>query len=86
MLRSYSKKTEETAQGVASVGVTQPVPFNLSSGVRKRRHSADTRQDAGFRSAAEIASKFQRDTPDRFRSKPRVRPRSVSPGQAQANK
>ena len=82
MLRSYSKKPE-SGPGVA-IGVTQPIPFNLSSGVRKRRHSADTNNK--FRSAAEVVEHFQKDTPDRFRTKPRIRPRSVSPGQAQAAK
>ena len=80
MLRSYTKKPGEGA------GVTQPIPFNLSAGVRKRRHSADTSNGAKFRSAAEVVQSYHKDTPDRFRSRPRVRPRSVSPGKAQEAK
>ena len=83
MLRSYTKKPGEGA-GVAA-GVTQPIPFNLSAGVRKRRHSADTSGNK-FRSAAEVVQSYHKDTPDRFRSRPRVRPRSVSPGKAQEAK
>ena len=44
MLRSYSKKTGEGG----AVGVTQPIPFNLSAGVRKRRHSAGKYYKATF--------------------------------------
>ena len=83
MLRSYGKSAESA--GPVAVGVTQPIPFNLSAGVRKRRHSADTGANK-FKSAAELVQNFQKDTPDRFRSKPRARPRSVSPGRAQAAK
>ena len=57
--------------------MTQPVPFNLSGG-RKRRHSADPANK--FQSQAELVEKFHSGTPDRFRSKPAPRPRSVSPG------
>ena len=83
MLRSYGKSAESA--GPVAVGVTQPIPFNLSAGVRKRRHSADTGANK-FKSAAELVQNFQKDTPDRFRSRPRARPRSVSPGKAQAAK
>ena len=83
MLRSYGKSAESS--GPAAVGVTQPIPFNLSSGIRKRRHSADTSSNK-FKSAAEMVKNFQKDTPDRFRTKPRARPRSASPGRAQAAK
>jgi len=76
MLRSYSRKSGEGA------GVTQPIPFNLTA-VRKRRHSADTSSNK-FKSAAEMVQNFQKDTPDRFRTRPRSRPRSVSPGKAAA--
>ena len=78
MLRSYSRKSGEGA----GAGITQPIPFNLSA-VRKRRHSADTSSNK-FKSAAELVQNFQKDTPDRFRTRPRSRPRSVSPGKAQA--
>ena len=57
--------------------MTQPVPFNLSG--RKRRHSADPANK--FQSQAEIVEKFHSGTPDRFRSKPKPRHRSASPGQ-----
>ena len=69
-LRSYSRP------GLDSTGVTQPVPFKLAA--RKRRHSADPANK--FKSQAEMVEKFHSGTPDRFRSKPRPRPRSVSPG------
>ena len=78
MLRSYSRKSGEGA----GAGITQPIPFNLTA-VRKRRHSADTSSNK-FKSAAELVQNFQKDTPDRFRTRPRSRPRSVSPGKAQA--
>ena len=81
MLRSYSKKNPESSG--AGAGVTQPIPFNLSSGARKRRHSADPGR---FQSAAEIVEHYQKDTPDRFRSRPKPRPRSVSPSRAQSAK
>ena len=81
MLRSYSKKNPESSGPGA--GVTQPIPFNLSSGARKRRHSADPGR---FQSAAEIVEHYQKDTPDRFRSRPKPRPRSVSPSRAQSAK
>ena len=71
-LRSYSRP------GLDSTGVTQPVPFKLAA--RKRRHSADPAQK--FQSQAEIVEKFHSGTPDRFRSRPKPRPRSVSPGKA----
>merc|ERR1719397_927085 len=70
-LRSYRRPSTE------GTGVTQPVPFNLSG--RKRRHSADPANK--FQSQAEIVEKFHSGTPDRFRSKPKPRPRSASPGQ-----
>ena len=69
-LRSYSRP------GLDSAGVTQPVPFKLAA--RKRRHSADPANK--FQSQAEMVEKFHSGTPDRFRSKPKPRPRSVSPG------
>jgi len=78
MLRSYSRKSGEGA----GAGITQPIPFNLTA-VRKRRHSADTSSNK-FKSAAELVQNFQKDTPDRFRTRPRSRTRSVSPGKAQA--
>ena len=73
-LRSYRRPSTEGA------GVTQPVPFNLSGG-RKRRHSADPGNK--FQSQAELVEKFHSGTPDRFRSRPAPRPRSVSPGRQQ---
>merc|ERR1719336_3604482 len=54
---------------------------SLRSYSRPGLHSADPANK--FQSQAEMVEKFHSGTPDRFRSKPRPRPRSVSPGRQQ---
>jgi len=86
-LRSYAK-----GQNVpeSSTGMTVPKPFPSMETARKRRHSADPKTPSKFMSMAEKVNKFQKETPQRFRSRPNGpnpsplrsrRGRSASPSQ-----
>jgi len=84
-LRSYTKGS---SVGDSSSGMTVPKPFPSMEMARKRRHSADPQTPSKFVSMAEKVNKFQKETPQRFRSRPAGpspirsrRGRSASPGQ-----
>lgn len=84
-LRSYTKGS---SVGDSSCGMTVPKPFPSMETARKRRHSADPKTPSKFVSMAEKVNRFQKETPQRFRSRPTGpspvrsrRGRSASPGQ-----
>lgn len=61
----------QTHQPQANKGITCPKPFNLTeSRKRKISQSTDALNDS-YHSTAEKLRAFEKQTPDRFRSKPR---------------
>jgi len=72
MLRSYSKPTQESR---VNPELTKPVPFPRAESRKRRLSSSEDSQqnDQKYKSMAEQISKFERGTPNRYRSKPRGR-------------
>lgn len=72
MLRKYTSGSGEKSSG--PLKLTKPEPFPRAE-ARKRQHSADGHGQQ-FNTFAEQVNKYQKGTPDRFRSKPRGRSQS----------